>query len=294
MIGIYDDDRTTRLAIAYNGVNLNTLTLTSAGARSQRYGTTTEVVGVRTAMDYLSEPNQWTDMLELYGMRKVSRIVVLRGFTYGRDISELYDNVKALAAATDPSKIAFQNPTDYFLPLTFSTPTRDTANYATGLATSKYVGIPIRMIEPQFSVANDGLSAAWELNLLLREPKRFLQTATTVSDAATSSNSKADDRSWPTLTFTLSGGAGSATFTVANSATYQGAKSLVLDLSGDSSGSWSVNFRDRIITKDGTVRPDVYVSGDFWEIEPGNNVISYSNTTNTSSRVITYYPSFSL
>lgn len=293
MIGIHDDDRTTRLAIAYNGVALNTLTLSAAGARAQKYGTVTEVVGMRTAMDYQSEPNQWVDGLELYGMRKSSRIVVLRGLTYGRDISELYDNIKALAAATDPSKIAFQYPTDYFLPLTFSTPTRDTANFASGLAPSKYVGIPIRMIEPQLSVAGDGLSAAWELNLLLREPKRFLQASTTVSGAATSANSIADDRSWPVLTFTLSG-AGSATFTVSNTGTYQGAKSLVLNLSGYSSGSWTVDFRDRTIRQGTTVRPDVYVSGDWWEIEPGNNVIAYSNTTNTSSRVITYHPAFSL
>ena len=70
--------------------------------------------------------------------------------------------------------------------------------------------------------------------------------------------------------------------------------SLVLNLSGYSSGSWTVDFRDRIIRQDGVIRPDVYVSGTWWEIEPGNNVISYSNTTNTASRVITYYPSFSL
>ena len=293
MIGIYDDDRTTRLAIAFNGVALNTLTTTAAGVRSQRYGTITEVVGMRTAMDYLSEPNQWMDGLELYGIRKSSRIVVLRGFTYGRDISELHDNIKALAAATDPARIAFQNPSDYFLPLTFSTPTRDTANFASGLVPSKYVGVPIRMIEPQMSVVGDGLSAAWELNLLLREPKRFLQAVTTVSGNATSANSIADDRSWPTVTFTLSG-AGSSTFTIANTGTYQGSVSLVLNLSGYSSGSWVVDFRERTITQDGTKRPDVYASGTWWMIEPGNNVIAYSNTTNTSSRSLTYYPAFSL
>jgi hypothetical protein len=226
-------------------------------------------------------------------MRKTSRIVVLKGFTYGRDVSELYDNIKALASASDPSKIAFQNPTAYFLDLTFSTPTRDTSNYVTGLAASKYTGIPIRMIEPQMSVVGDGLSAAWELNLLLREPKRFLQAVTTVSGNATSANSIADDRSWPTVTFTLSG-AGSSTFTIANTGTYQGSVSLVLNLSGYSSGSWVVDFRERTITQNGTKRPDVYASGTWFQIEPGNNVLAYSNTTNTSSRTLTYYPSFSL
>jgi hypothetical protein len=293
MIGLLDDDGKTRLAVAFNGANLNTVTSSSAGARSSKYGNSTEVVGSRTAMDYLSEPNQWADGIELYGIRKTSRIVVLRGWSHGRNISEVYDNMQTLGAATDPSRIAFQNPTDYFLPLTFSTPTENLTAAADGTLECKYVGIPIRMIEGQFSVAGDGLSVPWELNFLLREPKRFLQAVTTVSGAATSNNSIANDRSWPTVTFTLSG-AGSATFTIGNTGTYQGAKSLVLNLSGYSSGSWTVNFRDRKILQGSTSRPDVYVSGDWWEIEPGNNVITYTNTTNTASRSLTYYPAFSL
>ena len=293
MIGIYDDDGSTRLAIAYNGVALNTLTLSASGANDEKYGTVTEVAAPRTAMDYISEPNQWRDGLEFYGLRKSSRIWVLKGFTYGRDVSELYDNLVALAAATDPSRVRFMNQSDYFLPLTFSTPTRDTSNFVSGLAPSKIIGIPIRMIEPAVAAIGDGLSASWELNFLLKEPKRFLQAASTLSGAGTASNSIANDRSWPVLTFTLSG-AGSSTFTIQNVATYQGTKSLVLNLSAYTSGSWTVNFRDRTIMQGSTVRPDVYVSGDWFEVEPGSNVISYSNTTNTSSRVLTWYPAFTL
>jgi len=293
MIGLHDDNGTSRLAVAYNGVALNTLTLSSAGARSLKYGTTTEVVGTRTAMDYLSEPNQWLDGIELYGMRKTSRIVVLRGFTFGRDISELYDNCAALGRYTDPSLISFQNPTAYFLPLTFSTPTRDTTNFPTGLAASKYVGIPIRMIEPQMMTAGNGLSAQWELNLLLQEPKRFLQTASTRAGAGTTTNI-GTDRSYPVLTFTLSGG-GAAAFTIQNVATYQGTVSLVLDLSAYNSGTWTVDFRERSIKQGTTVRPDVFVSGDFFSIEPGSNVISYTDSASTTgAHTLTYYPSYPL
>jgi hypothetical protein len=294
MIGVFDDDGTTRLAVAFNGLTINGITQSSAGLRSYDYGYTVEVAGLRTAMDYVSEPNQWADLMELYGMRKSSRIVVIRGFVKGRTISEVFDKVKALAAATDPSRIVFQNPTDYFLPLTFSTPTEDTSNFASGLAPSKYVGIPIRMAEPQMSVVGQGLAAPYELNLLLREPKRFLQSATAVSGAATTTNSIADDRSWPVLTFTLSGGAGSSSFTITNVATYQGTVSLVLDLSAYTTGNWTVNFRDKTIYQGTTIRYDVFKSGTYFTVEPGSNVISYTNTTNTSSRVLTYYPAFTL
>ena len=294
MIGLFDDDGTTRLGVTFNSLNLNSITRSSAGARSAEYGYTVETVQTRTAFDYVSEPNQWADLMEAYGLRKISRIIVLRGFVRARNISELHDKVKALAAATDASRIKFQNPTSWSeMPLTFSTPTEDTSNFASGLVASKYLGFPIRMSEPMFSVV-DGLSARYELNLLLKESKRFYQTQTSVSGNATSSNSLADDRSWPTVTFSISGGAGSSSFTISNTGTYQGAVSLVLDLSGHTSGSWSINFRDRLIYKDGVVTAGVYKSGTWFEIEPGDNVIAYTNTTNTSSRVLTYYPAWTL
>lgn len=294
MIGIVDDDGKTRLPVAFNGVALNTLTLSSAGVRSYKYGNEVVVSAPRTAMDYVSEPNQWADGMELYGLRKSSRIIVIRGITHGRDVSELYDNVRDLAKATDPARIRFQNPTDPFLALTFSTPTRDTSNFANGLAACKYVGIPLRMVEPALSIAGQGLSAQWQLDFLLKEPKRFLQTASTLSGAGTAANSIADDRSWPVLTFTLSGGAGASNFTIQNVGSYGGTRSIVLNLSSYNSGNWTVNFRDRTIYQGTTLKTDVFASGDWFEIEPNNNVITYANTTNTSSRVLTWYPAFTL
>lgn len=285
MIGILAEDGTTRTAIAYNGLALNSITINTVGGKSTRSGYTVEVVAPRTAMDYISEPNQWENMLELYGLRKNSRILVLRGFVYGNTQADLYDKVKALAAATDPSRIVFQNPTDPFLALTFTTP-------VTGGQASKYLALPIRMAEPNLAVVGTGLAVPYEITFILREPKRFSQTQTTVT-GATTTTSAGDDTSWPTVTFTLSG-AGSATFTITNSGTYQGSKSLVLNLSGYSSGSWTVDFKNKKIQQGTTDRYDVYASGDWFLIEPGLNTISYTNTTNTASRVLTYYPAWCL
>lgn len=293
MIGITQENGKTRLAIAYNGAAFNDVADTAAGGRSKLYGNTTEVWGIRTAMDYLSEPAQFRDGMELYGLRKSSRILVLRGWSHGRTQAEMFDELKALANATNPSRIVFENPNGYFLPLTFSTPTGDTDNFPTGYAASKYNCIPIRSIDPSHALAGNGLSARWELDFLLEEPKRFLQAASTQSGAGTIANAIADERSWPVLTFTLSG-AGSSSFTVQNVGTYGGTKSVVLDLSGYSSGNWTVDFKNATIQQGTTDRPNVFVSGEFFEIEPGNNVITYSNTTNTSSRLLTWYPAFAL
>lgn len=286
MIGIFAADGITRNAVAYNGVSLNTLTNSAAGAKSTRSGYTVEVVAPRTAMDYVSEPNQWENMMELYGLRKNSRILVVRGFIYSTTQADLYDKVKALAAATDPSRIVFQNPSDPFLALTFTTPS------AGGDVASQYNVLPIRMVEPTLASVGDGRAVPYEIDFLMREPKRFTQATTTVT-GATTTTSAGDDTSWPTVTFTLSG-AGSASFTITNTATYQGAKSLVLDLSAETTGNWVIDFKNKTITRSGTSRYAVYKSGDWFQIEPGLNTISYTNTTNTASRVLTYRPAWCL
>lgn len=286
MIGIFAADGITRNAVAYNGVSLNTLTNSAAGAKSTRSGYTVEVVAPRTAMDYVSEPNQWENMMELYGLRKNSRILVVRGFIYSTTQADLYDKVKALAAATDPSRIVFQNPSDPFLALTFTTPS------AGGDVASQYNVLPIRMVEPTIASVGDGRAVPYEIDFLMREPKRFTQATSTRSDSGATTSS-GYDTSWPTVTFTLSG-AGSASFTITNTATYQGAKSLVLDLSAETTGNWVIDFKNKTITRSGTSRYAVYKSGDWFQIEPGLNTISYTNTSNTSSRVLTYRPAWCL
>ena len=38
----------------------------------------------------------------------------------------------------------------------------------------------------------------------------------------------------------------------------------------------------------------IFVSGTWFQVEAGSNVISYTNTTGTGTRTLTAYPSFSL
>ena len=288
MLFIFEADGTTRIAVAYNSLSLNTLTT----IETDPTGYPLDAVGFQTGYDYISENLQWMDGIELYGMKAVSRILDIRGRVIAATQAAYADAVKALATAFDPSKIMFKNPTDPFLPLTFSVPTADTATYATGYATSKYLALPIRMPEPPTSY-DATVGQPFRISMLLQQPKRFLQTAQTQVGAATVSNSKADTTSWPVLTITMAG-AGSATYTAQNIGTTQGTKSIVLNLSGAvNTDVYVVDFFHRKITKNGTVTPSVYVSGTYWMMEPGNNVISYSGTTNATSS-LTHYPAFSL
>jgi phage-related protein len=71
-------------------------------------------------------------------------------------------------------------------------------------------------------------------------------------------------------------------------------KSLVLNLSGLSNGNVViVNMDARTITVGGTDTMSLYVSGDYWMIEPGNNAIALANTTNATT-VVSYRPAWSL
>jgi hypothetical protein len=281
-----------RLPITYNGLILND----PDDEPDDIYEL--NVVAGNTSFDYVSEVNQQRDGLEFYRPRRVSRIETLKGTLRAQSQAAYHDKVKALLNAFDPVQVAhdndpayLQDPISMFIPLDFSVPTLDTANYASGLVPSRYYALPLRLPEPIMSQDN-GWAAFFDLVMLIRDPRRYWQTLTTTSGNATIDNSLADVASWPTLSITMSG-AGSATFTVTNTTTSHGTQSLVLDLSSLATGNTvTVDFERRKITKtvSGTTSSfaSAYISGPYFEIDAGSNEISYSNTTNTSSRSISF------
>lgn len=272
--------------MSYNGLSLNN----PADSDLSSYEINT-VVG-QTSMDYTSEVNQQRDGLEVYPFRKVSRMVTLNGTIRATSQANLYDLIKALANAFDPVKIAHDNAADPFIAFDFSSPTADTANYATGYVPSRYYAVPLRIPDPVINYAV-GDTAYFDATLLLRDPRRYLQTATTQTGAGTIANSLADYMSPATLTITMSG-AGSATYSVTNTTTKDGAVALVLDLSGLSNGDVVVVDMDhRSITLNGASASSRYVSGNYFHIDVGNNVIAYANTSNASS-VLSFRRAFSI
>lgn len=288
MIAIFGTDGE-RIAMAYNGLTFNSI----SSVESVKTGIAITAVSQSSAADFISEKLQWRDGIDVSAVTRSSRIIVMNGYVYGSSNADLYDRVEALSEAFDPGRIAFDN-TDPFLPLTFSVPTTDTANFPTGLAASKVFAMPTEVPIPTVAQSGNGLSARFRLTLLAKDPRRYLQTPVTLSNAGTLSVPAGAYPSYPTLTFTMSG-AGHAAFTIQNVSTVQGTKSLVLDLSGRSNTqAITVDFAKRQVLVNGTNTAGIFVSGTWFLAEYGSNAITYSNTTNVGTRTLTVYPAFSL
>jgi len=279
-----------RLAVAYNGLTLNNPSDTLDGDSGPDTYEINSVAG-STAFDYISEVNQQRDGLEVYDFRKVSRIETLRGVIRAPSQAKLHDKIKSLANAFDPAKISHDN-TDPFLALTFSVPTTDTANYATGFVLSQYYAIPLRMPDPVVDEAA-AFAAMFDIVMLMKDPRRYWQTQSSQTGAATVSNVLSDYPSPATLTITMAG-AGNAAYSATNTTALHGAEALVLDLSGRSAAQVVVvDMERRSIKVDGTETPSIYVSGSYFHIDPvASNVIAYANTTNATS-VLTWRRSWS-
>ena len=252
-----------RLALVYNSLTLNN--------PSDDVDDTYEVNSVITgdALQILHEALPNTDGSELSSeVRKQLKIIRIDGTMRAPSLASYFDKRLALALAFDAAKIDHEN-TDPYLALTFSTPTTDTTTYPTGLVASKYLVLPRKLTLPAISMYT-GLAGFFSIELEAIDPRRYLQTAATaqVSGTGTSAfaNSKADTYSWPTVTITATG-AGSATYQV--SASLSGLTNLTLDLSGlVNTDVVTVNMATKLIQKNGTDAPQLYVSGDFFPVEP--------------------------
>ena len=276
----------TRLAIAFNGLTLNN----PSDDPQNTYEVNTSAP--LTNLDYVSELNQGRDGMEIYAFRKVNKIETLQGFIRAGSLEALADKIVALGKAFDPALIGHDHAADPFTnKLTFSVPTTDTTTFPSGLVSSFYYALPMRVPEPIINFAT-GLTAAFDITMIMRDPRRYYATQGSKSGGGSISNTIGNYPSPATLTITMAG-AGSATYKAQNTTTVHGAQALTLDLSGlSASDVVVVNMDRKTITINGTSDMSPYVSGDYWHIDPGTNTIAYTNGTNATS-VVTYYPAFS-
>jgi len=262
-----------RIPHTYNGLTLNTDNFE------------VNVVQSHTPISQITEGHQMRDGSEAYDVRKPSRVLRIAGriVPTAKDsttMGELFDKMKQFAATFDPALLSHNNPaTQGFLAYDFSVPTLDTTTYPTGLQPSRYYARPMGLVEPTVSEYL-GLAASYELNLLLNDPRRYLQTQSILAGTGTLSNS-GDYPSWPTVTITMAG-AGLANF----SATC-GAYTLVLNLtSALVSDIYTVDMEKQTITRTragvDSAADALFVSGSYWKIEPGNNGLSAANATNAT------------
>lgn len=277
MIGIYDGDGD-RLSVTYNGLTTNS----AADAKDDTF----ELNAVTTIQpsEGVQESRPDRDGVEVYQARKQMMVVRLDYTIRAQSLAALYDKKRALAHAFDPAEVWRENQSvNGFIALDFSVPTGDTVNYPTGLVPSRYYARPRQTPIPADSmVTGDGCFATVEM--LIADPRRYLQTADTLAGAGTANN-RGDVPTYPTLTVTMAG-AGSAAYTVSCDPALSGiaTSSLVLNLSGCVAADViTVDMAARTILKNGVDAPTLYVSGDYFPLEAGSNTVAYANATNATS-----------
>lgn len=295
MIGIFDGVPAaghklgTRLAMTYNGLTLNN----PADAPDDTYEVNTIVYGSAYDQSFDSDPA--ADGTEIGNVRRTQLLFRLDGTIRAPSMAKLFDKRVALAKAFDPALAAYKNaqptgpigltPANWgVLPFDFSTPTLDTANYASGLVPSRYyarsrggVYVP--------SSQQTGHAGFFSAEMVVPDPRRYWQTGSEMDDGGTLDNSLADYPSWPTIEIRMLG-AGDTDYTITRTGTYSTA-SLVLDLSASAASRLvTVDMKNHRIYEGSTEHMDFLVSGSFWEIEPTSQTITITNDTNVDYTAI--------
>lgn len=279
MIPLFKDDSSsqlslgTRLTVYYDGLTLNNPATSPYPAYEvHRAESLTNIAAVRE-----ERPSGDGSISSI--PRKPSRIIRLTGFIRATTYAALYDNAKAFSATFDPVRVAGDNPTDPFLALDFSVPTADTTNWPTGLVPSRYYALAVGTLDAATSSAT-GKSIPFTIDFFLKDPRRYAQTASTVTGTGTASN-KGDYRTYPTITITATG-AGSATYSVANTTLGQ---TMTLNLSSLVNTDVVVLDMDKqTIKKNGTDAASLIVGTPAWfYLQPGNNTVTVTNGTNMTT-----------
>ena len=282
MISLYDGDpeHSDKLTVTYNGLSLHV----STDPVDDTYEL--ESCSIHTNFRSIADEKAYGDGLEIYEAWKVSKALRLTGRIKAPTYAKLFDKVETLAKTFDPALVSFLNAsTQGFIALDFTTLS------VSGNLSCRYYARPLSSLDRTPSKF-EGRSYLFDIPLICRDPRRYSQSLTTRTGNGTESNT-GDYPSPATLTITMAG-AGSATYTARNDATVND-QSLVLNLSGLANLDVVVVDMDaRTITKNGVDTMSLYVSGNYWtSIEPGSNVIAYTNTTNATS-VASYRRAWSL
>ena len=275
MIGIYKDGVTkrgdTRLTMAYRGLTIN----------SDSYPVS--IVAVSHSFDAVLEPKVGRDGMEGYEAHKMSTLVRIEGMVKADNLAALHDRIEILNAAFDPVISTENDTADVdigYMPFTFSVPTADTANYASGLIPMQYYGRSLQLPVSRISKF-EGNEVQFGIILQCIDPRRYLQTGedeirTGVGDIVVA-NSLASYSSWPIVTIVCTTSTGILSLRRVSS---NDDRTLFLDLSVQDGKTIIVDMNRREILVDGIVNmiPNT-PGGDYWWIAPGTNTITVANFT---------------
>jgi len=278
-----------RLPVTFNGLTLNdpdddesdTIEINSWSSR--------------TLIDFVADGRQDKDGLEAQAPRKQGRVLVLNGVLRAPTIAKLMDRMKLMGKTFDTVLVQRANPTvKGFIALDFSVPTEDVTTYPSELVPSRYYARPRGALDIDFNPASYGNSAPYRLEMLLRDERRYLQTASSHAQSSASmtlANPSADYPSWPTVTITASG-AGNSAWTIDKAG--DGISALTLNLSGlIASDVVVVDMENKKITKNGISTPSLKTAGGWFDLDVGNQTIDVLNLTNLTVS-LAWRPAFAL
>lgn len=221
----------------------------------------------------IAEPKSERDGSEIYRPKKQRGIIRITGGVKAPTAGELFDKIEDLRAAFDPVNAYMADLASTvdigFMPLEFSRPTADTANYASGLKDLQYYARSLALPVTRVS-KNDGKAARFAIVMECADPRAYSQTASsaqrTNAGAITVDNTLASYYSYPTITITLSGATGVIEL---ERVAALDTSALQLDLTGLVAGDVVVvNMESQSVTLNGAAAMDLVVvdQADWWEL----------------------------
>jgi hypothetical protein len=279
--------------VSYNGLLINTAVV-AAGTPTRGYRIDRFAPEPPPPSSYV-EKRALGDGLDVgdvfLGGRQFGLIVTVLGTSAG----DFWDLAQDLFAAFSPT-IAYEADTANrgFLDYDFHQPTADIVTWPT----SAYpYGIPLRYYMrpssgPAYALERErdnagarGHAKQFSIQLLARDPRKYLQTATTTGQFTTANQTavyRGDYWTYPIITFSLSA-TGHSAFTPNISGL-----DIQIDLSGHSSGTWTFDYGQRTLVLAGAASEGLIVASQGYGVIEAGATFKYTNPTGISSCTMTY------
>lgn len=277
-------------AISYNGLTISGVTRSSGGLPA--YGMQIERANFSDAeVTSYVDKSALQDGVDVGDVYLGRRVLNIRASVFGTSQGDAWDRLADFLAAFNP-RLAYNADTANlgFLPFDFYQPTADIATWATSAYPN---GIPLRFYcrpaaLPTWEVLRDstggaasgGLAFDVSVPLVMRDPRKYLQTAQTltVTGSSQSATYRGNYPTWGTITITKTSAAGPSNFTVVLSG-----QTSVFDLSSAGGLGYTIDYERKLfyLTSSGASRMSwvtTGINGD--EIDPdGSTTISMANST---------------
>lgn len=283
MIGLYDENNA-RLPLDFDGYifNQNIDGNANHGVLVDRHLVTQEFASTNV-------PKQVGDGSEVYGARKIGKIISLWGFIKAPNMRELSDLVDNFAANFDPALLSFLDTATGVgvATLTFTNLTAAGPNYLS-FVQCRPITVPAILWDRY-----TGDSVPFRLDLFCPDPRRYHATASnpTVTGAANDIVNAGNYPTYPTWTITTSGN-GASNFQIEN---ITRGEILQLNLSAVGAATIIVYPVQKAVSVNGVLNAGIAAFGtEWWQLAPGINSVRRNNNTNITSCVGAFNSAFSL